>query len=63
MSQAEDRARRFGQLNPVLVQHIVLAESLDSHMSKKLILKQEVAERGLNLSGSGENEMGNYGDM
>lgn len=63
LSQAEDRAHRFGQLNPVLVQHIVLAESLDSHMSKKLILKQEVAERGLNLEGSGEHEMGNYGDM
>ena len=47
----------------MLVQHIVLAESLDSHMSKKLILKQEVAERGLNLEGSGEHEMGNYGDM
>lgn len=48
LSQAEDRAHRIGQLNPVLVQHIVLAGSLDAHMSQKLIAKQEMADMGLN---------------
>jgi SWI/SNF-related matrix-associated actin-dependent regulator of chromatin subfamily A-like protein 1 len=49
MSQAEDRCCRIGQENRVLVQHLVLASSLDYYMSKKIIEKQEIIERALDV--------------
>lgn len=42
ISQAEDRAHRIGQLESVLVQHLVLEGSLDVIMAKRVIAKQEV---------------------
>lgn len=42
LSQAEDRAHRIGQVNPVLAQHIVLQGSLDANMAHKLVAKQGV---------------------
>ena len=47
MSQAEDRAHRIGQLESVLVQHLVLEGSLDAVMAKRLMAKQEVIDRAL----------------
>ena len=47
MSQAEDRCHRIGQQSSVLVQHLVLAGSLDSYISKMLIQKQDVIDRSL----------------
>jgi SWI/SNF-related matrix-associated actin-dependent regulator 1 of chromatin subfamily A len=47
MSQAEDRAHRIGQIDNVLVQHLVLDNSLDARMAKTLIEKQEVIDRAL----------------
>jgi SWI/SNF-related matrix-associated actin-dependent regulator 1 of chromatin subfamily A len=47
MSQAEDRCHRIGQKESVLVQHLVLEGSLDAHMAKSLVRKQEIIEEAL----------------
>jgi superfamily II DNA or RNA helicase len=47
MSQAEDRAHRIGQINSVLIQHLVLEGSLDAVMAKRLVIKQEIIDRAL----------------
>lgn len=47
ISQAEDRAHRIGQVNNVLIQHIVLDGSLDAKMAKMVVAKQEVIEQAL----------------
>ena len=41
MTQAEDRAHRIGQLNNVLVQHLVLEGSLDAEMAEQACRKTE----------------------
>lgn len=45
--QAEDRLHRIGQVNPVLIQHLVFDESLDAVMIKRIIKKQEMIEKAL----------------
>lgn len=47
MSQAEDRCHRIGQQESVLVQHIVLEDSLDAHIAATLVQKQEVIDKAL----------------
>lgn len=47
ISQAEDRCHRIGQLNSVLVQHLLLEGSLDCNMIRRCIEKQEVSELAL----------------
>ena len=47
MSQAEDRCHRIGQTDSVLVQHLVLENSLDAKIAKALVRKQGVIERAL----------------
>jgi SWI/SNF-related matrix-associated actin-dependent regulator 1 of chromatin subfamily A len=47
ISQAEDRCHRIGQRDNVLVQHLVFEGSLDEHLLKTIIAKQEVITRGL----------------
>lgn len=47
MCQAEDRAHRIGQLNPVLIQMILFEDSLDANMVSGLIEKQEVIDKAL----------------
>ena len=47
ITQMEDRAHRIGQTDTVLVQHIVLADSLDARMAKMLVEKQEVIDSAL----------------
>ena len=47
VSQAEDRLHRIGQKDSVLVQHLVLEDSLDAHMAKVIVKKQEVIEKAL----------------
>ena len=42
--QAEDRLHRIGQHHPVLVQHLVVDGSIDSHMSRILIRKQAMMD-------------------
>ena len=48
ITQAEDRCHRIGQKDAVLVQHLVLENSLDARMAKLLVKKQEIIERVLN---------------
>ena len=47
MTQAEDRCHRIGQANSVLVQHLVLENSLDATMAKTLVKKQNVIDQAL----------------
>lgn len=47
MTQAEDRCHRIGQNSSVLVQHIVLEESLDARIAKILVQKQEIIDKAL----------------
>jgi SWI/SNF-related matrix-associated actin-dependent regulator of chromatin subfamily A-like protein 1 len=47
MAQAEDRCHRIGQTKGVLVQYLVLDGSLDSHMAKMLVSKEDIANRAL----------------
>lgn len=49
ITQAEDRAHRIGQLNQVLIQHILLDESLDATMIYKIIGKQAVIDQALDI--------------
>jgi SWI/SNF-related matrix-associated actin-dependent regulator of chromatin subfamily A-like protein 1 len=48
--QAEDRLHRIGQHDSVLIQHLVLAGSLDSVMARRLIKKQEILDKVLGAS-------------
>jgi hypothetical protein len=50
VTQAEDRTHRIGQVNPVLVQHLVLEGSLDAVMAKRIVKKQEVIDKALDLA-------------
>lgn len=47
VTQAEDRAHRIGQLNVVLIQHLVLDESLDAQFAKVIVEKQDIADAAL----------------
>jgi SWI/SNF-related matrix-associated actin-dependent regulator 1 of chromatin subfamily A len=47
VTQAEDRIHRIGQTESVLIQHIVLDESIDARLAKVLVSKQEVADQAL----------------
>lgn len=49
MTQAEDRAHRMGQLNSVLVEHLVLEGSLDAYMARVVVEKQEVQAAALDM--------------
>jgi SWI/SNF-related matrix-associated actin-dependent regulator 1 of chromatin subfamily A len=48
LTQAEDRLHRIGTRDSVLVQHLVLAGSLDAIMARTLIAKQAVLNEVLN---------------
>jgi hypothetical protein len=47
VSQAEDRCHRIGQLEQVLVQHLVLEGSMDVALARALVEKQAVADAAL----------------
>jgi SNF2 family DNA or RNA helicase len=47
LTQAEDRTHRIGQKDSVLVQHLVLQNSLDARMVRTLIKKQRVVDATL----------------
>jgi SNF2 family DNA or RNA helicase len=47
VTQAEDRAHRIGQLESLLIQHLVLEGSLDATMAKRLVAKQDVIDKSL----------------
>ncbi len=47
MTQGEDRCHRIGQLNSVLVEHLVLEGSLDEKMARFITEKQDIADMAL----------------
>lgn len=49
VSQAEDRCHRIGQAESVLIQHLVLEDSLDAKMAKEIVAKQEIIDRALDV--------------
>jgi SWI/SNF-related matrix-associated actin-dependent regulator 1 of chromatin subfamily A len=57
MSQAEDRCHRIGQEDNVLVQHLVLEDSLDAKMAKTLVRKQAIVTRVLDAPRKEEEEI------
>jgi SWI/SNF-related matrix-associated actin-dependent regulator 1 of chromatin subfamily A len=48
-TQAEDRCHRITQRGSVRVHHLVVDGTLDAHMSKSLVRKQEIADQALDL--------------
>lgn len=48
LTQAEDRAHRKGQINSVMVYHIVLEDSIDYYLADTIVKKQEEVEKSLN---------------
>lgn len=56
VSQAEDRCHRIGQTGSVLVQHLVLAGSIDAVMAKTIVYKQSVIEKALDPNAEAELE-------
>ena len=48
--QMEDRAHRIGQTETVLVQHIVLSNSLDARMAQSIVSKQAVIDSALDVN-------------
>ena len=50
VTQAEDRCHRIGQKDNVLIQHIVLENSIDARMVEILIEKQSVIDQALDRS-------------
>lgn len=47
LQQAEDRAHRIGQKSFVLVQYLVVSESIDAHMIQSVVKKMEILEAAL----------------
>lgn len=47
MHQAEDRLHRIGQKDSVLVQHLVLENSIDARLAKTLVAKQKIIDDAL----------------
>ncbi len=47
ISQCEDRTHRIGQKDSVLIQHLVVDESLDAKMAQTLVNKQEIIDKAL----------------
>ncbi len=45
LRQAEDRLHRIGQLDSVLVVHIVLEGSIDADMAQRIVYKQDIFDR------------------
>ncbi len=45
MTQAEDRTHRIGQTDSVLIQHLVLQDSLDARMIGTLVEKQQIMDQ------------------
>jgi SWI/SNF-related matrix-associated actin-dependent regulator 1 of chromatin subfamily A len=50
LSQAEDRCHRIGQIDSVLVQHIVVEDSIDARLADVLVKKQEIIAQALDCS-------------
>ncbi len=47
VTQAEDRAHRIGQRDNVLVEHLIVTGTIDAHMARNIVAKQEVIDAAL----------------
>lgn len=47
ISQGEDRIHRIGQVDSVLVQHLVVNGSIDANLAKTIVKKQQVIDKAL----------------
>jgi SWI/SNF-related matrix-associated actin-dependent regulator 1 of chromatin subfamily A len=50
LSQAEDRCHRIGQQDSVVVQHLLFDGSLDARMAKKILKKQAIIDKAVNVT-------------
>lgn len=50
ISQADDRCHRIGQVNSVLVKHIVIEGSLGAYMAERVVEKQQIIDATLDNS-------------
>lgn len=62
LTQAEDRTHRIGQTDSVLVQHLVLQDSLDARMVGTLLGKQHVIDRIVDGEKRGPLFQGSFAD-
>ncbi len=62
LTQAEDRTHRIGQKDSVLVQHLVLQDSLDARMVGTLIKKQRVIDKVVDGSAQADLFDGSFAD-
>lgn len=62
LTQAEDRTHRIGQTDSVLVQHLVLQDSLDARMVGTLLQKQHVIDRVVDGEQRGPLFQGGFAD-
>lgn len=53
ITQAEDRPHRIGQKNTVNVRHLVLENSIDAHMIKLIMSKQDTIDQALDIPANG----------
>lgn len=49
VTQAEDRAHRIGQTDTVFIHQLIIDNTLDAHMVKKVVAKQEIADKALDI--------------
>lgn len=52
MAQAEDRCHRIGQKNSVLIQYLVVQDSIDAKLAHSLVKKSEVINQTVNIDKS-----------
>jgi len=62
LTQAEDRTHRIGQKDSVLVQHLVLQDSLDARMVGTLIKKQRVIDKAVDGAAQAKLFDGSFAD-
>jgi SWI/SNF-related matrix-associated actin-dependent regulator 1 of chromatin subfamily A len=48
LTQAEDRLHRISQTEKILIEHLVMTNSLDAYMAKKVVAKQRQIDRTIN---------------
>jgi SNF2 family DNA or RNA helicase len=62
LTQAEDRTHRIGQKDSVLVQHLVLQDSLDARMVGTLIKKQRIIDKVVDGSSEADLFAGDFAE-
>lgn len=58
LAQAEDRCHRIGQRESLLIQHLVVDDSIDSRLARKILQKQAMIRQALDSPGPDDDETG-----